>query len=154
MTRNLYAAGRREVHDRMGEDPHVAGLLPERRVGRRDPAAETASAHRGETRVRTWSERSSSNFICIFDVPVTGRITAWTDTARAGGSSAFWHTNERSWSLADVGEGDDWPNAVPDPTASAHATAAPTPSKRLLDMRKYQQIAAPKVAPREPGGAT
>ena len=47
-------------------------------------------------RLLVW--RISSNRICIFAVLVTGRITAWTETARAGGSSAFWHTNVRSWS--------------------------------------------------------
>jgi hypothetical protein len=88
--------------------------------------------------------RSNSNFICSFEVPVTGRITAWTDTARAGGSSAFWHTNARSWSFG--GGAVASAAAGPEPSANAHTAAAPTPSKRIEDMRKYQQIAAAKVA--------
>ena len=36
--------------------------------------------------------------------------------------------------------------AVAEPSAIAHAATAPTPSERTEDMRKYQQIAALKVA--------
>ncbi|MBV9685137.1 MAG: hypothetical protein JO286_03315 [Solirubrobacterales bacterium] len=40
-------------------------------------------------------------------VPVSGRITAWIDTARAGGSSAFWQMNERSSSRGGAGDAAD-----------------------------------------------
>jgi hypothetical protein len=89
--------------------------------------------------------RIRSNFICIFDVPVTGRITAWTESARAGGSTAFWQTNAFSWSVAGAGVVVAVA-AVVEPSAIAHTATAPTPRKRGENMRKYQQIAAVKVA--------
>ncbi|HSC04309.1 MAG TPA: hypothetical protein VLC49_13340 [Solirubrobacteraceae bacterium] len=90
--------------------------------------------------------RIRSKRICIFVVPVTGRITAWIETARVGGSSAFWHTNERSWSRAG---GALAPDAGTEPSAIAVAAAAPATAKPnpARDMPKYQQSVPGKVPP-------
>jgi hypothetical protein len=83
--------------------------------------------------------RIRSNRICIDPVPVTGRITAWTEIARDGGSSAFWHKNDRSWSFDSDGEDVAAP-AEPEPkpapiTAAAKQPAATKPNP-TRDMRK------------------
>ena len=128
----------------MVDDPDIARALPERRVLGRDPAAQEPAAHQLKA-PPAWLWRIRSKRICILAVPVTGRITAWTDIARAGGSSAFWQTNEPS---SSCGGGAEAPDAVAEPIAAAATPAATPKASPTRVMRKYQQPQPRKVPER------
>jgi hypothetical protein len=78
----------------------------------------------------------------MLTVPVTGRMTAWIETARAGGSSAFWHTNDPSWSRGGV---DAVPAAGLEPIAATARAAATATKDPTILMREYQQPVPRKV---------